>query len=66
MHSSLPVLPGADTTANDGIYSGYFVDLRGPGRYGVTVEVLGGPGTRLAIPMHVSSGPFNAPAKRGV
>ena len=32
-------LLGADTLANDGIYSGYFLSFDGIGRYGVQLSV---------------------------
>lgn len=35
------LLPGADVTANDGIYSAYFTQFKGNGRYSVVAEVVG-------------------------
>lgn len=38
---SIVLLAGADVTANDGIYSGYFTQFDGVGRYWVSARVVG-------------------------
>ncbi|XP_078264020.1 calcium-activated chloride channel regulator 1-like [Rhinoraja longicauda] len=57
---------GADIVKNDGIYSKYFIDFRGKGRYSVKVRVLGIEGTTsvtdrrggqtLCLPGYVENG----------
>ncbi|XP_055497298.1 calcium-activated chloride channel regulator 1-like isoform X1 [Leucoraja erinacea] len=57
---------GADIVKNDGVYSKYFIDFRGKGRYSVKVRVLGIEGTTsvtfrrggqaLCLPGYVENG----------
>ncbi|EEC02495.1 hypothetical protein IscW_ISCW001071 [Ixodes scapularis] len=42
--------PGSDTTESDGIYSAFFTDHTGPGRYQVAVRATGGNSAKTVTP----------------
>ncbi|CAN7981350.1 unnamed protein product, partial [Ixodes pacificus] len=44
------VFTGSDTTESDGIYSAFFTDHTGPGRYQVAVRATGGNSAKTVTP----------------